>query len=368
MNLSVKTDLWTYLTTVDKPILMYGMGNGADKILRVCETYGIEIADFFASDGFVRGQLFRGKRVKSFSEVKAEYADFIILVAFASRQSETVEMLYAMSEAYELYAPDVNVSGDYTEVFDSDFYSRHHNELYSAMMMLEECSREVFCRILDFKMSGKLKYLREADSLIKNPHKLYRTDLIHTYADLGAYTGDTLKSAVELYTKLESAILMEPDEKNFKKLSAYADTLEIETRAYNNAAWSCTAEMTVHMGFGMNTTLGNIAQGLQKKKEKLIRTLPLDSITDNADLIKYDVEGSELEALEGSKKLITGNRPVLIVSVYHNNNDLYKLPGLIKSYSQSYKLYLNRKPCIPAWELEIIAVDEKYAIQGEQNV
>ena len=61
----IKKDLWQYLAESDKPIVMYGMGNGADKILSVCEAKGIEIKDFFASDGFVRGHSFHGKKVLS---------------------------------------------------------------------------------------------------------------------------------------------------------------------------------------------------------------------------------------------------------------------------------------------------------------
>ena len=56
-------DMWQTLAATDKHIVMYGMGNGADKILAVCEKYGIVVKDFFASDGFVRGQHFHGKRV-----------------------------------------------------------------------------------------------------------------------------------------------------------------------------------------------------------------------------------------------------------------------------------------------------------------
>ena len=54
------------------------MGNGADKLIARFEKYGIKISDFFASDGFVRGHEFHGMRVKSFSEIKAEYPDFVI--------------------------------------------------------------------------------------------------------------------------------------------------------------------------------------------------------------------------------------------------------------------------------------------------
>ena len=52
-----KKDLWSYLCESDKKIVMYGMGNGADKILSICERRGIEVSDFFASDGFVRGTI-----------------------------------------------------------------------------------------------------------------------------------------------------------------------------------------------------------------------------------------------------------------------------------------------------------------------
>ena len=71
MNFTECTDLWRYLADQkEKAIVMYGMGNGADKILAVCERYGIEVSDFFASDGFVRGHSFHGKRVLSYSEAK----------------------------------------------------------------------------------------------------------------------------------------------------------------------------------------------------------------------------------------------------------------------------------------------------------
>ena len=66
-------DLWKKLAASDKTVVMYGMGNGADKILAVCERYGIVVADFFASDGFVRGQKFHDKTVLSFSAIKEKY-------------------------------------------------------------------------------------------------------------------------------------------------------------------------------------------------------------------------------------------------------------------------------------------------------
>ncbi|MCQ2432450.1 MAG: FkbM family methyltransferase, partial [Clostridia bacterium] len=69
--------VWDRMKTCGKPIVLYGMGNGADKILSVMEKYGIEAADFFASDGFVRGHSFHGKRVLSYSEAREKYKDML---------------------------------------------------------------------------------------------------------------------------------------------------------------------------------------------------------------------------------------------------------------------------------------------------
>ena len=80
MNLKIECDLWQYLAASEKVKVMYGMGNGADKILSICAERGIEIADFFASDGFVRGHSFHGKVVLSYSEIKEKYGAENIIV------------------------------------------------------------------------------------------------------------------------------------------------------------------------------------------------------------------------------------------------------------------------------------------------
>ena len=101
-------DIWTYLKNTSKTVVMYGMGNGADKILSVCGSYGIEVSDFFASDGFVRGHLFHGKRVLSYSEIKEKYGkeNIIVLLSFASSLPSVLENIYKIADECELYAPD----------------------------------------------------------------------------------------------------------------------------------------------------------------------------------------------------------------------------------------------------------------------
>ena len=73
-----------------RAVLLYGMGNGADKIIAHLSSKSIPVSGFFASDGFVRGQAFHKKTVLSFSEGKARYApsECVVLLAFGSARPE----------------------------------------------------------------------------------------------------------------------------------------------------------------------------------------------------------------------------------------------------------------------------------------
>ena len=103
IDVKAKKDLWQYLKESEKPVVMYGMGNGADKILAVCEKKGIEVSDFFASDGFVRGHSFHGKKVLSYCETKEKYGEdnFIVLLSFASSLPEVIDNIKRISNESE---------------------------------------------------------------------------------------------------------------------------------------------------------------------------------------------------------------------------------------------------------------------------
>ena len=53
-----KQDVWQILQLTDKPVVLYGMGNGADQIIDLCDRLQIKVAGIFASDEFVRGLVF----------------------------------------------------------------------------------------------------------------------------------------------------------------------------------------------------------------------------------------------------------------------------------------------------------------------
>ncbi len=353
---SIKTDLWSYLASTDKKIVMYGMGNGADKILSVCDRYGIEVCDFFASDGFVRGHSFHGKQVLSYSDVKQKYGadDMIVLLSFASSLPDVLRNIRAIASECELYAPDVPVCGE--TLFTLDFARKHKRELEAVYALFEDdLSRHIYENVIAYKLTGKIDYLFDAENDKDEVYtKLLDAESIVSYADLGAYNGDTIRELIRFAPSLSSVTAFEPDRRSFRKLCEYCDTLDgsPSVNKINAAAWS--EDTTLIFGDEGNRNSGLFARG--KTVEVAATSLDKALGGKSVDYVKYDVEGCEKEAIEGSESTILNFRPRLLVSVYHRSEDIFALPTQIKALRHDYKLYLRRYAYIPAWDLNLICL------------
>lgn len=358
MNLNrfeAKLDLWSYLGQSNKTIVMYGMGNGADKILDVCATRGIEVSDFFASDGFVRGHSFHGKRVLSFSEAKAKYGaeNMIVLLSFASSLPNVIDTIRSVADECELYAPDVPVCEG--RIFDLEFARDNADAIRRAYDLFEDDeSKKIFEKVIFYKLTGNIEFLFEAESdKDRVMTELLCAGDIESYADLGAYNGDTLRELAEYSPTLKSAVAFEPSPKTFKKLEAYAESEErFSIEAVNAAAWS--EDTTLEFGDEGNRNSGLFARA--KHTEVAARTLDSVLGSRKIDYIKYDVEGCERQAVAGSEKTIFSHYPRLLVSAYHLSEDIFELPLLIHEKFPDYKLYYRRYPYIPAWDLNLICI------------
>ena len=359
-DIDLREDLWEYLAHTQKPILLYGMGNGADKILRVCEERGIKVADTFASDGFVRGHSFHGKTVLSYSVAKEQYGNFIVLLSFASSLPDVLELIHQVAAEQELYAPDVPVFGE--TLFDRPFFEAHRKELEEVENMLaDETSVNTFKSVILYKLTGKIEYLDACESDEQESFsELLPVATMSHYTDLGAYNGDTIRKLLPCSPMLTHVTAFEPDRRTFRKLSEYAETAteRVTIEAHNLGAWS--QKDTLFFDASGNRNAG-LCPGGNAKKITEVAVDTVDNILGDrpTDFIKYDVEGSEKEALLGSKKTIETCRPTLLVSLYHRSEDLFLLPKLVKKLLPTYELYLRKLPYIPAWDLNLYAIERK---------
>ncbi len=368
----IAEDLWHYLSRTDKAIVMYGMGNGADKIISVCERYGIEISDFFASDDFVRGQKFHEKTVLKYNDICSKYKNgFIILVSFGSSLPEVIEKIYELAEYNELYIPDVPVciseNDKEIQVFDLNYFREHENEIEKARSLLtDKESVAVFDNVIRFKLTGNPKFLKESVCSDENFYAGLNFEKYNTIMDLGAYRGDTAAEFIKKCPALKTIIAVEPDFRNFKKLEVFASEfneadINLKIICENKAAYDRECIMEFAVSGNRNSS---ISGGSYKNKTAEIVCDSPDNIAVRnlgedvrVDFIKYDVEGAESRALYGSEHLISKS-PDLLVSAYHKNEDIFALINQIHEQNKAYKFYMRRKNCIPAWEINLIATSD----------
>lgn len=341
--------LWDYLKKAEKPIVLYGMGNGADMIIEVLESLGLSHSDVFASDGFVRGHFFRGKKVLTFDEIRAKYDDFIILMTFAVHDAETLQKVRILSESYELYSPTVPIAGK--ELFTLDFV-KENEELFekACSLLADEKSKQTFLDVLNFKISGKVKYLFDCEY----EKELLYSEVLHlsedeTIVDLGAYDGDTIREFMTATDgKYKKIIAFEPDEKNFRKLTAKTESMENIER-YNLGAWDKRETLYFQKKKGRNSHQAD--EGIPVSFDSVDNV-----VKERVTFIKMDIEGAELKALEGARETITRDKPKLYVCAYHRNEDMFSLPLKIKELCPGYKIYFRHHPYIPAWESNFYAM------------
>lgn len=344
------TGVWQALKNSRKPVVLYGMGDGADKVLSAFEHYGICAAAVMASDEFVRGQQFHGFTVKKLSQLEEEFGDFVIALCFASQLPEVMQTIKAVAARHKTLVPSVPVFGD--KRFDDDFVNRYAAQINRAYALLDDdLSRRVYENVLRFYYSGELSLLddvtTEKSEAFKNILQLGQNEV---YVDLGAYNGDTIEEFL-YYTggNFRKIVALEPNEKNFEKLKLYCEERQItgKTELWQLGAWSKTATLTFNNKAGRSSAIAD--HGVET------RVAAVDAVLCGtaAGYVKADVEGADYETILGMEKTLRQFQPKLNFAAYHRFEDIFRLPILLHQLQPQYRIFLRHHPYIPAWDTNL---------------
>jgi FkbM family methyltransferase len=156
------------------------------------------------------------------------------------------------------------------------------------------------------------------------------------FVDGGAYNGDTYLELCSL-ADVQEAYLFEPDASNFAQLVA-------NTRYNERRAQCLPLGLSDHYGI-LSFSAGNgEGASITANGTSHIAVAALDTVLagHTVDFIKLDVEGAELQALQGAKQLIQRSRPVLALSLYHCPQDLWELPLMLAAICENYHFYIRQ--------------------------
>ena len=341
---------WEFLKETQLPIFIYGMGDGCVKLLNQFEKYGIKERGIFASDEFVRGHSFMGHTVKKLSQVEEENEEFVVVLAFGAGYDSLIEKIDSISHKHKLIVPDTAVVGG--EPFTKEYLEANFGRAKKVYdLMADEFSKKVFENIICYKITGEISWLKEITTLPSEAYvNILGRKFSGTYVDLGAYNGDTVREFIEFSKDGRGKIIaVEPNGRNFRKLCEYGENVP-DLQCINSACWSYSGEITFSKGGGR----------MAKADEKgvLTRCVSVDDLVgnDGCEYIKYDVEGAEKEALEGSAETIKKFSPKLCVALYHRLGDLIDIPLQIHQMNKDYKFYIRHYPYYPAWETNLFCI------------
>ena len=207
----------------------------------------------------------------------------------------------------------------------------------------DEQSRRVLTAVVRAWRFFEIKPLGQVIDLTYDDYfdlSLLRCDDREVVADLGAYVGDTFLSYVKNYGSMA-----------YRRYYCYEitkDSFDALTRATapyprvvlrRKGAGDGPGTMTLDAG--ADASSNTLSEGKGDSAETVEIVALDDDITEPLTLIKMDIEGAEQSALRGCARHIREDRPKLALSVYHNFEDLWKLPRMVEELAPGYRFYLR---------------------------
>ncbi|APW45625.1 FkbM family methyltransferase [Rhodoferax antarcticus] len=170
-----------------------------------------------------------------------------------------------------------------------------------------------------------------------------------SYLDGGAYNGDSFIDLLG-HRQVGQAWLFEPDKANFAKLCQTVRWHHLPGLCLPLALADCYRLLRFNTGLG---EAGNV----HPDGDEGIATVAIDEFLAGAqlDLLKLDVEGSEVAALRGAAQTLRDSRPVLAISGYHRPEDLWVIPDVLAELCTDYRLHM-RQHTHNSFDLVIYAV------------
>lgn len=219
-------------------------------------------------------------------------------------------------------------------------YEMHKSDFDQLASMLEDdFSRKTLQTVIRYRLSPNTKILLP---IVKGaqyfPRSILRKMENEVFIDGGGYVGDTIVAFASFWGKnyWKKIYTWEPNEINRSKL-----TKTIEQYGFKNinvipfGLWSEKSELS----FSMH----GAASCISKNGTIRVSVDTIDNLCANEKVtyIKMDIEGSELQALQGAKDVICRDKPRLAISIYHKPEDYYEIPFYIKQLVPEYKLYIR---------------------------
>jgi FkbM family methyltransferase len=195
-------------------------------------------------------------------------------------------------------------------------------------------------------------------------HKQYFPDDLFLWSedewivDGGAYNGDTVRMVSTMHGERFGHVLaLEPDPGNFIQLQATVAALSPAARAKVDCRQGALGSERSTLHLDATGTAASTTSVAPSAGTIAVSAETLDSLVAGArpTFIKLDIEGFEVDALEGARQTIERDAPILAICVYHRQDHLWRIPLLLRRWRDDYAFFL-RPHNEEGWDLVCYAV------------
>lgn len=219
-----------------------------------------------------------------------------------------------------------------------------------AWELLDKDSKKVYLNMLIYRLTGDYKFAMEIQS---SNCQYFSNKLVwknnEVIVDCGAYVGDTLLAFLNSPINVKSYYLYELDDENYVKMLEVcknAEKRDIKVYPRKKGVYNCST--TLYFQADADSSML-----VDYPTDTTIQVVSIDEdIKDRVSFIKMDIEGSELEAIEGAKEIIRRDKPALAICIYHKQEDFWKIPLRIKEICPEYKRFWIEH--YSPWDIETV--------------
>jgi len=207
-----------------------------------------------------------------------------------------------------------------------------------AEIVADDRSRTVLAAVIDYRLNAEPEVL---DPIIEwdlyGPSNLLKYQEDEVYIDGGAYDGDSIRLFIKrVDNRFDKVIAFEPDPATFDRLKA---NFASEPRV-------CTVKAGLHrakatLKFDNAGSRGSI---LTSTGTATVSVVGLDEVLngERVTYVKLNIEGAEIDALEGAATSIRRWAPKLAVAAYHMPDHLWRVPAAIRNLRADYQIYFRQ--------------------------
>lgn len=328
------------LKQADK-IGIWGTGLAGSMIYGALQRLHIEVQFFADNDPQKTETYFLGTVVKDMMHIPP---DALILIA-ANVKYGIHEQLRAVSAEYLYIDPVYLYFWDKNTDVAQILYENKQQIDDVYQMLTDDVSKKVYRNILLHRAVHNLTLVWE----VYDEHQYFGNPIVKQakgcFVDCGAFRGDTLISFLgQIGTSDYDYYALEADRDNYHVLKEYCVSHSLEkVHPINIGVWDRKEKISFVCDEAAGNVSGRIIENGEKEQAVEVMADSIDHILPDAeiDFIKMDIEGAEIRALQGARKSIGKNSPILAVSAYHYLEHLWQVPALIHDFNRDYEIHFG---------------------------